>query len=96
MPNAVELAQYYLNEALRLSSAAIVSLDIARAERLRVWLLDTWKYPEILPSEIVQSAPITALRERPTANKALAALEEGSEVRGKIRKLAYRIVKHHS
>lgn len=104
MANAVDLAQYYLDEALRLSNAAIVSLDIARAERLRVWLLDTWPHDEILPSEVVQRAPITALRELPTAKKALEVLENAgwivkldpnTVVREKVRKVAYRIVKYH-
>lgn len=102
MSNAVELAQFYLDEALRLSDAARVSQDIANAERLRVWLIDTWAHAEILPSEVVQSAPTTALRERPAALKALKALtdagwlialDEGTIIRERVRKTAYQIVK---
>lgn len=105
MANAVDLAQYYLDEALRLTNAAIVSLDIDRADCLRVWLLEKWPDQDVLPNDIVQRAPITALRERPTALKAiktlmdagwLAQLEPDTLVRGKVRKVAYRIVKQQS
>lgn len=102
MSDAVDLATFYQDEALRLSNAAIVSLDIDRAERLRVWLLEKWPDPIVLPSDVLQFAPITALRERPTANKAigtlveagwLAPLEADTMVRGKARKKAYQIVR---
>lgn len=62
MAHAVDLAEFYLNEALRLKDAAIISTETAKAERLRVWLLDKWQHPNIFPSEVVQSGP-NSLRE---------------------------------
>lgn len=97
----IELAQFYLGEAARLASVAMVSEDIARAEALRKWLLETWTYPEIISSEIVQFGP-NRLREATKVHAAAALLErygwlvalpEGSNVRGAARKHAWRIVR---
>lgn len=101
MKDAVELAEFYLNEALRLKDAAIISAETAKAERLRVWLLDKWQHPDIVPSEVVQSGP-NSLRELKAAKGALKTLLEagwlvqldaGVEIRGSARKVAYRIAK---
>lgn len=102
MADAIVLAQFYLSEAARLADAALVSVEIDKAEALRIWLLERWPHPEVLPSDVVQRAPVRALRDRPAAKKAiaalveagwLAALPEGAEVRGVARKEAYRIVR---
>jgi Protein of unknown function (DUF3987) len=102
MAHGITLAQYYLGEAARLADAATISADIGRAEKLRQWLIRTWRHPEILPSEIVQNAPIRALRERQTARKAVAMLveagwlvplDQGTTVRGASRKEAFLIVR---
>jgi hypothetical protein len=102
MADAIALAQFYLGEALRLSDAAAVSVEIDRAETLRAWLLNTWPHAEITPSEVVQRAPIRALRERPAARQAIGMLAEagwltpldaGTVVRGKARKEAWRIAR---
>lgn len=102
MANGIELAQYYLSEAARLADGATVSADIDMAERLRVWLVETWPEPNILPSDILRRAPVRALRDRKTARKAIAILEEagwlvpmdpGTVVRGKSRREAYHIVR---
>jgi hypothetical protein len=101
MAHGIDLAQFYLSEAARLADAAAVSEDVDRAERLRRWLLDTWPEPEILPGDVLQRAPIQALRESPAARAALSflvkhgwlvALPPGTMVRGKARREAYRIV----
>lgn len=101
MVQAVDLAEFYLNEALRLKDAAIVSAETAKAESLRVWLLDKWPHSEILPSEVVQSGP-NHLRELKAVQTAIKTLieagwlvpfDEGREIRGSARKAAYRIVK---
>ena len=101
MADAVELAEFYLNEALRLKDAAIISTETAKAELLRVWLLDKWQHPDIVPCEVVQFGP-NNLRERKTAQAAiktlieagwLVQLDAGVEIRGSARKVAYRIVK---
>lgn len=102
MAKAISLAGFYLGEAARLADAATVSAEIDRAERLRRWLLESWPNSEVLPSEVLQRAPIRALREAPAARAATALLEkhgwlvrlpEGTVVRGKARKEAYRIVR---
>lgn len=101
MAQAVDLAEFYLGEALRLSDASNLSAETSKAERLRVWLLGKWAHSEIVPSEIVQYGP-NILRELKVAKAAiktlvdagwLVALDAGTEVRGKVRKEAYRIVK---
>lgn len=98
----IELAQFYLGEASRLADAATISGEIDRAEALRKWLIETWPHPEILPSEVLQRAPIRALRERPIANKAIGMLAEagwllpiepGTLVRGAVRREAWHIVR---
>ena len=81
---------------------AITLAQFYLAETLRVWLLQTWLHAEITPSEVVQRAPIRALRERPAALQSigmvieagwLVALASGTEVRGKARKEVCRIVR---
>ena len=102
MADAVTLAGFYLGEAARLSDAATVSAEVERAEALRQWLLTRWSHSEVLPRDVLRLAPIRALRESPAAKAALAMLEkhgwlvalpEGTEVRGKARKEAYRIAR---
>ena len=102
MADAITLAQFYLSEAARLADAATVSVEIDRAEKLRNWLFTTWEHDEILPSEVVQRAPIKALRESPNARAAIGLLERhghlvrieaGTVIRGKTRKEAWRIVR---
>lgn len=101
MTDAIELAQFYLTEALRLSDAATVSVEIERADALRVWLLEGWGHPDVTVRDIVQNGP-NALRESPKARAALALLEAhcwvvkleaGTIVRGAARKEAWRIVR---
>lgn len=101
MAQAIDLATYYLSEAARLAHEATISIETERAERLRVWLLETWPHSEILPSEVTQSAPIRGLREMKAARAAirvlveygwLVPLERGAVLRGKVRKEAYRVV----
>lgn len=102
MVNGIALAQFYLSEALRLADAAKITAETERAERLRKWLIEDWPHAEVMTREVVQHAPIRALRETGTANAALGllakygwivALEAGTVVRGAARKTAWRIVK---
>jgi hypothetical protein len=99
MADAITLAQFYLSEAKRLSDAANVSEKIGVAETLRKWLLEAWPHPEVLPSDVVQRAPIRALRESPAAIAVLedhgwlVRLPKNAVVRGIARKEAYRIVR---
>jgi hypothetical protein len=102
MADAITLAGFYLGEAARLADAATVSEEIDRAERLRKWLLESWPHPEVLPSDVLQGAPIRALRESPAARAAITLLEKhgwlvqlpgATVVRGKARKESYCIVR---
>lgn len=103
MSHAIDLARFYLGEALRLSEAPVLSTETDNAEDLRKWLIEKWEYAEILPSEVVQSAPKRSMRERITANRAikqlvefgwLVPIEAGTVIRGKARKEAYQIVRN--
>lgn len=102
MASAIELADFYLSEALRLADAAKVSEDTDRAERLRRWLVEEWPHSELMTRDVVQHAPIRALRETKAATAALgtlerhgwvAALPAGTVVRGAARSTAWCIVK---
>ncbi len=106
----IELAQFYLAEAVRLSDAAIVSTETRQAEALRVWLLGGWpkvaqgqaRDPStIVSSDILQFGP-NAIREAKQVRKAVAVLLEfgwlielpdGTEIGGKSRRNAFRIVR---
>jgi len=101
MANAIELARYYLLEALRLAQVANVSAEIDRAEQLKRWLLERWSEPEVLVRDVMNKGP-NALRESPKAKAAIAILEAhgwlvrlepGTIVRGSSRKEAWRVVR---
>lgn len=102
MAQGIALAQFYLSEARRLAEAGLVSEETAKAERLRRWLVESWPHDEVMPGDVLQHAPIRALRESPAARAALSILEKhgwivrlpgGTMVRGKARKEAFRIVR---
>ncbi|TKW67145.1 MAG: hypothetical protein DI616_08755 [Paracoccus denitrificans] len=97
----LSLADFYLGEARRLAEAGMVSQETERADMLRRWLLASWPYPDILPSDVVQMGP-NSLRDTKTAKAVLATLVQfgwlvplpaGDVIRGAARKEAYRIVK---
>jgi hypothetical protein len=101
MADAIELAQFYLSEASRLASAALVSTEIDRADALRKWLVESWAEAEVLVRDVVQFGP-NPLRETPKARAALGILEKhgwltpleaGVVVRGSVRKEVWRIVR---
>jgi hypothetical protein len=82
MVDAIELAQFYLYEARRLSEAATISEEIERAEHLRRWIIDSWpsiagrqgRDPKtIVPRDVVVLGP-NALRETQTAKKLMGVL----------------------
>ena len=100
MESGVALAKFYLSEASRLASAAIVSSEIGTAEKLRRWLLESWVEPEVLVRDVVQLGP-NPLRETPKARAALGILEKhgglvafevGTVLRGAARKEAWRVL----
>jgi hypothetical protein len=97
--DAINLAQFYLSEASRLASAALVSEKIDNAEKLRKWLLETWPHDDVTLREVVNRGP-NALRESPKALGALEVLqvhdwlkanETGTFIRGAQRKQSWRI-----
>ncbi len=101
MAAGIELAQFYLGEAVRLADAAAVSEEIDRAEALRRWLLESWTEPDVTARDVVRLGP-NRLRESPKARAALGTLERhgwlapldaGTVVRGAPRKEAWRIVR---
>ncbi|MEO9576524.1 MAG: YfjI family protein [Tateyamaria sp.] len=101
MADAINLAQFYLSEASRLASAALVSSEIDKAEKLRRWLLENWSEPDVLLRDVVRLGP-NALRESPKARAALGILEKhgwlvpidpGTIVRGAARAEAWAIVR---
>ena len=104
MESGVALAKFYLAEASRLASTAIVSTEIENAEKLRRWLLGRWAKPEVLVRDVVQLGP-NSLRETPKARAALGilekhgwlvALETGTVVREAARKEAWRVLRASS
>ena len=101
MADAIDLAQFYLSEASRLASAALVSAEIDRADALRKWLLESWPHAEITVRDVVRLGP-NSLRESPKARVALCILEKhgwltpleaGTVVRGAARAEAWAIVR---
>ncbi len=74
MADAIDLAQFYLAEAARLSDGAKVSVEIERAEALRNWLVERWPEPEILLRDVMHDCPKIALRESPKARAAINLL----------------------
>lgn len=102
MADAITLAQFYLCEARRLSDAAVVSAKLESAETLRKWLQTSWTGNAITLRDVVQRAPIRALRQSPAAKAAIVTLEkhgwlvrlpEGTVVDGRARREAFQIVR---
>ena len=101
MADAIQLAQFYLSEASRQASTALVSAEIDRADALRKWLLESWPHGEIMVRDVVRLGP-NPLRESPKARAALGILEThgwivrleaGTVVRGAARAEAWAIVR---
>lgn len=101
MADAIDLAQFYLSEASRLASAAVVSVEIDRAESLRRWLMESWPERETTVRDVLRFGP-NSLRESPKARAALGILEKhgwlvpleaGTVVRGAARAEAWAVVK---
>ena len=103
MECGVALAKFYLSEASRLVSAAIVPAEMDKAEKLQLWLLKRCTVSALLVRDVVQLGP-SPLRETPKAGAALCifekhgsliALESVTFVRGAARKEAWRFVVRH-
>ena len=99
MANATTLATFYLGEAIRLADTALISPEIADAERMRNWMLRSWNEPFINASLAAGSGP---WKETKRCRKALKTLEEygwlvavegGTIIKERKRKEAWRIVR---
>ncbi|MEX0349856.1 MAG: YfjI family protein [Paracoccaceae bacterium] len=84
MADAIDLAQFYLNEAKRLAEAAMITERIEQAEHLRGWILNGW--PEqaaklgrdtatILPRDVVLYGP-NSMRETAKVKSLLSVLAD--------------------
>lgn len=99
--NGIELADWYLSEAVRLKNAASISADVRKAEKLRIWLMERWTENFIATTMIVQAGAAnikTASEARaviPQLTKTgwLIPMEGGAIVQDKHRKEAWRIVR---
>ena len=101
MGTGITLAQFYLGEARRLAEAGLVSEETAKAEKLRLWLIESWPDDMVTPSQILNRGP-NALRDRKALTAPLLMLVKaghltplpgGTVVDGRPRKEAYRIVR---
>jgi hypothetical protein len=97
----IRLARYYAAEALRLRTAAKVSLELLNAQKLLDWLHAKWKEKYIAIAPLVTHGP-GAFRETRMAKRLVGVLvdygwlvpmEKGIVVDGKPRKDAWEIVK---
>ena len=100
MERAIKLMMYYLNEAIRLSSAGRINRDLKDAELLLNWLQE-YNHTLVYPVLIYQKAPSRQLREKKHALKAIHILEEHGwltpvdaiEVDGKMRREVWRLTR---
>lgn len=98
MAGAVEIANFYVNEAARLANAAIVPPEVADALRMRNWLLNSWDEPFISAGIAAQRGPFK-ITDR--ARKALNRLQahgylmeaNGQMVAGAHRREAWQVIR---
>lgn len=95
----ITVARWYADERLRIIEAGAIDPKVQVAEVLRVWLFTDWEDPNISASDVAQYGP-NVIRD---AEKARAGLEllaskswleplpAGGEVRGKRRRVAWRV-----
>ncbi|MAI47436.1 MAG: DUF3987 domain-containing protein [Hyphomicrobiaceae bacterium TMED74] len=100
MANAARLVHHYLAEALRLRGEALASKHLNLAARVWEWLLHRWEHSAVYPAAIYNDCPITAVRNRKSALRIIATLEEhgylirakdGRRINGAHRKEAWQI-----
>lgn len=99
--NGIELADWYLGEAVRLKDGASISADVRKAEKLRVWLVERWPEDFIATTMIVQAGAANIKTAKDARNIIphlvrndwLIPQEGGAMVQGKHRKEAWQIVR---
>ncbi|MGI9169302.1 MAG: DUF3987 domain-containing protein, partial [Caulobacteraceae bacterium] len=72
---AVGLADFYAAEAERINAEARIARPIAEAEKLRVWLIETWSEPLISLPDIMQRGPCSG-RSKAVAERSVGILIE--------------------
>jgi len=102
MANGIALARYYLAEALRLAGAAMISVDVAKAEALRKWMLSpSWGKDWLTATTVLQRGPNCLRSELPQVMKAIEMLVQQGwliklpaliEREGKRRRQSWRIM----
>lgn len=99
MANAITLARYYLEEAVRLADAALISKETQKLERLRTWLVESWPEEFISATDARQWGPFreTAICRKLMSELAnfgwLLPVSEGALVKGKHRREAFKVVR---
>jgi len=99
MERGIKLLTYYLNEAVRISSAGQISQDLKDAEKLLKWFHEK-NHTQVYPVLVYRNAPSRKLREKEAALKVLHILEDhgrlisihGAEIDGSLRRDAWRLV----
>jgi hypothetical protein len=101
MAAAIELAQHYAGEALRLDSGSQISADLRLAQQALNWLQLHWQESAISLPDLYQRGP-NAIRDMKTARQVITTLEEhgylarlpgGAVIAAQRRQDAWRIVR---
>jgi hypothetical protein len=97
----IDIANFYLGEAVRLQAAASTNMDLQRAARLLAWLTTKWDEPIISAVEVYRLGP-PEFRDKRSATAAMGVLVEHGwlnpfegkhEVKGTCRREVYWIVR---
>jgi hypothetical protein len=96
---AITVARWYAAERLRIIEAGAIDPNVQTAEALRVWLFDVWDEVNISASDVAQFGP-NSIRDAERAREGLELLASkswleplpsGGDVKGKRRRVAWRI-----
>ena len=99
LKNAIEIADFYASEALRLQSEGTTDHKLLLAEKLLNWLHNSWQEPNISLPDIYQSS-LNAIDTKAKALEVVMVLEEhewlernegACEIRGRIRRESWGI-----
>jgi hypothetical protein len=75
LAKAIGVADFYTSEALRLFEAGLCSPELRQAEKLRLWLEDSWREPLIGLSAIYRLGP-NSIRDTKAAKATVGILED--------------------
>jgi hypothetical protein len=99
MRDALTLATFYLNEAVRLAQRAAISPETAQAEQMRRWLVEKWPDVAISVTDALQRGPfkdgekVRRAFVRLAGNGWLIPMTEPVEIKGKRRREAWCVVR---